>query len=191
MTLGGSAPACNRVPQWAHLVTGVKSPLRVEGRPADASHRLLRRFALGEYEGRRVVTSAPNPGHSGGHALATQTFRPEPESLAPIRAFADRWAREVGLGEEQTYRIKLAVCEACANAMDHPKDKGDITLWAWHHLDRFTVDISHPGEFRVKGNQERGHRGMGLPLMVASADEVSFSCLPEGGTRVSLSVFLS
>jgi len=26
---------------------------------------------------------------------------------------------------------------------------------------------------------------------VASADEVSFACLPEGGTRVSLSVFLT
>jgi hypothetical protein len=30
---------------------------------------------------------------------------------------------------------------------------------------------------------------MGLPLMVACADEVSFAALPEGGTRVSLSVF--
>ncbi len=31
---------------------------------------------------------------------------------------------------------------------------------------------------------------MGLPLMVASADEVTVAPLPEGGTQVWLSVFL-
>jgi anti-sigma regulatory factor (Ser/Thr protein kinase) len=136
------------------------------------------------------VTSFAGTGHTGGRALAKETFPPHPESLAPIRAFVDRWAGEVGLGEEQSYRLKLAVSEACANAIDHPQEKGDITLWAWRRRDRFTVDVSHPGEFRVKGSQDRRHRGMGLPLMVALADEVSFACLPEGGTRVSLSVFL-
>ena len=57
-------------------------------------------------------------------------------------------------------------------------------------MDRFTVDVWHAGEFQVKAGRDKQHRGMGLPLMVASADEVSFACLPEGGTRVSLSVFL-
>lgn len=137
------------------------------------------------------MTNLAGTGNTGGHVLAKETFPSHPESLAPIRAFVDRWAQEVGLGEEQTYRIKLAVSEACANAMDHPQEKGDITLWAWHHRDRFTVDVSHAGEFRVKASQDRRHRGLGLPLMVALADEVSFACLPEGGTRVSLSVFLT
>jgi anti-sigma regulatory factor (Ser/Thr protein kinase) len=97
----------------------------------------------------------------------------------------------MGLAEELTYRLKLAVCEACANAIDHPREKADITLWAWRHQDRFTVDVFDPGDFRAKNSQERRHRGLGLPLMVASADEVSFASLPEGGTRVSLSVFLT
>lgn len=122
--------------------------------------------------------------------LAQETFPPQLESLAPIRAFVERWAGEVGLKEEQSHGLKLAVSEACANAIDHPEKKGDISLWARRHPDRFTVDVSHPGEFRVKGSQDRGHRGLGLPLMVALADEVSFTCLPQGGTRVSLSVFL-
>ena len=122
--------------------------------------------------------------------MAKRTFPATAESLASIRAFVDKWATEVGLGEEQIHRIKLAVTEACTNAMEHPDEKSDVTLWAWHRLDRFTVDVWHAGEFRVKSGQERGRRGMGLPLMVASADEVSFACLPEGGVRVSLSVFL-
>jgi anti-sigma regulatory factor (Ser/Thr protein kinase) len=86
--------------------------------------------------------------------------------------------------------MQLAVVEACANAVDHPEEAGDITLWAWRHLDHFRIDVSHLGEFRVKDGEGRRHRGMGLPLMVASADEVTFARLPEGGVRVSLSVFL-
>ena len=136
------------------------------------------------------MTAAAEVGRTGGHVLAKRVFGADLESLGPIRDFVGRWAGEVGLGEEPTYRIKLAVSEACANAIEHPKERSDITLWAWNRGDRFTVDVWHAGEFQVKTGQDRGHRGMGLPLMVASADEVSFACLPEGGTRISLSVFL-
>ena len=129
-------------------------------------------------------------GHADGQVLAKEAFPADPSSLAPIRAFVARWAEEAGADVERTGRIQLAVTEACANAIDHPKEKSDIALWAWNRADRFTVDVWHAGEFRVKDGQERRRRGMGLPLMVASADEASFACLPEGGTRVSLSVFL-
>ena len=129
-------------------------------------------------------------GHAEGQVLAKATFPADPSSLAPIRAFVGRWAEEAGADAERISRIQLAVNEACANAIDHPKEKSDITLWVWKRSDRFTVDAWHAGEFQVKTSHDRCHRGMGLPLMVASADEVSFACLPEGGIRVSLSVFL-
>jgi anti-sigma regulatory factor (Ser/Thr protein kinase) len=137
-----------------------------------------------------VVVTAAETGHTGGRVLAKQLFKADLESLAPIRDFVGKWAAELGVGQEQSYRIQLAVSEACANAIEHPREKSDITLWAWSRADRFTVDVWHAGEFQVKTGRDRRHRGMGLPLMVASADEVSFSCLPEGGTRISLSVFL-
>jgi anti-sigma regulatory factor (Ser/Thr protein kinase) len=162
----------------------------LEGKPARVSFRLFAVWARPWYSTGEVVTSLAASGDSEGQVLAQETFPPQPESLAPIRAFVQRWAGEVGLKEEQAQGLKLAVSEACANAMDHPEKQGDITLGARRHPDRFTVDVSHPGEFRVKGSQDRGHRGLGLPLMVALADEVSFACLPQGGTRVSLSVFL-
>ena len=139
---------------------------------------------------RGVVMAAAEIGQTGGHVLAKEVFPADFESLNPIRDFVGKWAAEVGLGQEQTYRIKLAVSEACANAIEHPKTKSDITLWAWNRVDRFTVDVWHTGEFQVQTSQNRRRRGMGLPLMVASADEVTFACLPQGGTRVSLSVFL-
>jgi anti-sigma regulatory factor (Ser/Thr protein kinase) len=129
-------------------------------------------------------------GHADGQVLAKETFPADFGSLAPIRTFVGVWAKEAGADGERINRIQLAVTEACANAIDHPKEKGDITLWVWNRSDRFTVDVWHSGEFQAKTGQDRGHRGMGLPLMVASADEVSFASLPEGGTRVSLSVFI-
>jgi anti-sigma regulatory factor (Ser/Thr protein kinase) len=133
--------------------------------------------------------TAAELGRTGGHVLAQRVFKAELESLAAIREFVEKWAEVVGLGGDCTYRIKLCVSEACANALEHSRDEGDITVWAWSREDRFTVDVWHAGEFEVRCSRDRSHRGMGLPLMVAMADEVSFAALPEGGTRVSLSVF--
>ena len=140
--------------------------------------------------GRSAVTAAAEVGHGGGHVLAKQVFAADFASLSAVREFVERWAAVVGLGEEQTHRIKLAVHEACANAIEHPKAKSDLTLWAWNHGDRFTVDVWQAGALEIRTSKDPGKRGMGIPLMVASADEVSFACLPEGGIRVSLSVFL-
>ncbi len=137
-----------------------------------------------------AMVSEHGLGHAGAQLLAKATFPADPSSLAPIRAFVMRWAVEAGADAERISRMQLAVNEACANAIDHPNEKGDITLWAWNRLDRFTVDVWHAGEFQAKRGQDRRHRGTGLPLMVASADEVSFARMQEGGTRVSLSVFL-
>ena len=155
----------------------------VEGRTADADPYMPAVAAAD-------MVSENGLGHADGRVLAKETFPADPNSLAPIRTFVKRWAKEAGADPERISRIQLAVNEACANAMDHQKHKSDISLWVWNRSDRFTVDVWHPGEFQVKAGQDRGHRGMGLPLMVASADEVSFACLPEGGIHVSLSVFL-
>ena len=123
------------------------------------------------------------------------SWRPRPFVLIckcsrDVRAFVEKWGREAGLDEERRYRMKLAASEASANAIEHPQEKTDITVWAWHRGDRFTVDVWHAGQFIVRTGEDRSHRGMGLPLMLASVDEVAFSCLPDGGTRVSLSMFL-
>ena len=126
---------------------------------------------------------------AGGSLLASEVFRADLTSLAAIRAFVEKWALELDLPEEKIFRIKVAVSEACANAIEHSTIQSDLTLWVWNRDGRFTVDLWHAGVFQVKMRQDQENRGMGLPLMVACADEVSFAALPEGGTRVSLSVF--
>ena len=125
-----------------------------------------------------------------GRVMAVQVFSADLRVLREIRTFAETWGREVGLDEEQRYRMKLAASEAAANAIEHPRERSDLTVWAWDRGDRFTLDLWHAGEFVVKTGENRRHRGMGLPLMLASVDEVMFASLPEGGVRVSLSMFL-
>jgi anti-sigma regulatory factor (Ser/Thr protein kinase) len=125
-----------------------------------------------------------------GSLLSKATFAAHPDVLKDIRRFVEHWGRVVGLAPAKARDLVLAVNEACSNAMEHPREEGDLTLLAWRELDRFTIDVYHPGEFRAKGEWEEGHRGLGLPLMVRMADRVLFSTLPGGGTRISLSVFL-
>jgi anti-sigma regulatory factor (Ser/Thr protein kinase) len=125
-----------------------------------------------------------------GSLLGKATFPADYESLRNIRRFVEQWGRAARVTPEKLINLQLAVAEACANAMEHPREAGDLTLWAWRGTDRFTIDVWHPGEFRMKSTQDRNHRGLGLPLMVRLADRVTFSAMPEGGTRVSLSVFL-
>lgn len=128
--------------------------------------------------------TAAEVGRAGSHILAKAVFPADLRSLVTIRGFVEKWANEVGLGEEPTFRIKLAVSEACANAIEHPAEKSDITVWAWQREDRFTVDVWSAGEFRISGDRSPSYsRGFGLPLMVACADEVTFACMPEGGVR--------
>ncbi len=136
------------------------------------------------------MTAAATRPTGGRVLLATQVFPADMGALFAVRVFVETWGAKVGLSEWQMFGMKLAASEACANAIEHPEEHSDLTLWAWDRGDRFTVDVWHAGSFRVKTTHDRRYRSMGLPLMVASVDEVLFSCLPEGGTRVSFSVFL-
>ena len=128
--------------------------------------------------------------HNTGRILARQVFPASAKALATMRAFVEKWGTKVGLTEEQLFGMKLAVSEAGTNVIDHQDAPSDLTLWAWDQGDKFTVDVWHSGEFRVSTRRSRPRRGMGLPLMVSGVDEVSFACMPEGGVRVSFSVFL-
>ena len=70
-----------------------------------------------------MTASAAEVGRAGGHVLAKRVFKSSFESLPDIRDFVGNRAAEVGVGEEQAYRIKLAVSEAWANASSTPRKK--------------------------------------------------------------------
>jgi anti-sigma regulatory factor (Ser/Thr protein kinase) len=142
-----------------------------------------------EYAGTSQMTSSEES-RLDGSLLGRVTFPAVMEALPDIRRLVRAWATGAGLDPERTYDLQLAVNEACANAMEHPKAQGDLTLWAWRNNNSFTIDVWHPGEFRVSEARNRSRGGFGLPLMVRLADRVVFVTPPDGGTRVSLSFFL-
>lgn len=116
----------------------------------------------------------------------------ELDRLGEVRAIVDDLAHEAMLDEDRTYDLKVAVSEACANAIEHSPVKEKVTLSAWLDRQRLLVEVRHPGAFEIHpGSGGTRHRGLGLPLMVALMDEVKISRPPDGGTCVALSVFLA
>jgi serine/threonine-protein kinase RsbW len=113
--------------------------------------------------------------------------------LAEIRRFVEEVAAEVALDIERVFDLKVAVSEACANAVQHAGCEAAVLEVCAHRRDqRLTFIITDRGLFRPPAPPREPHnRGLGLPLMVALMDEVSFARAPGGGTTVSLSVFLS
>ncbi len=114
--------------------------------------------------------------------------------LAQIRSFVEEIAGEVALDLERVFDLKVAVSEACANAVEHA-GCNDACLEVCAHLqaERLTFTVTDSGRFSPPPPrwERMSHRGLGLPLMVALMDEVSFVRGPEGGTKVSLSVLLN
>jgi serine/threonine-protein kinase RsbW len=113
--------------------------------------------------------------------------------LADVRRFVETVAAEAALDLERVFDCKLAVSEACANAVEHAGcESTPLEVLARLSQHRLTFVVTDNGLFRPPSpaRDDFGSRGLGLPLMVTLMDEVSFARTPKGGTRVTLSVLL-
>jgi serine/threonine-protein kinase RsbW len=127
------------------------------------------------------------------------TVEPEPVRLAEIRRFVEMVAEEASIDANKAFDLKVAVSEACANAVEHSGGQhAPLQVYAFLYPDRIVFEICDSGDFRVPGAPQpasgepmgRDNRGLGLPLMVALMDEVRFAKTRGGGTHVTLSLFL-
>lgn len=117
----------------------------------------------------------------------------ETSRLAEIRRFVEEAATEAALDLERTFDCKVAVSEACANAVEHAGGHAlPLEISARLQARRLTFVVSDNGPFRTLSatREDTRNRGLGMPLMVALMDEVNFARAPGGGTTVSLSVLL-
>jgi serine/threonine-protein kinase RsbW len=122
----------------------------------------------------------------------TIRIKPETARLAEVRRFVEEVAADLALDPEKVFDLKVAVSEACANAVKHAgRETTLLQVSAFRHGERLTFTVSDNGTFRTPtpGRAEGETRGLGLPLMVALVDEVTFSRTPSG-TTVSLSVII-
>lgn len=113
--------------------------------------------------------------------------------LAEVRRFVEEAAQDAGLQTERIFDLKVAVSEACANAVEHAgRDSDTFSVEATLEVNKLTFVVSDSGVFRppVLPRQTSQNLGLGLPLMVALMDEVQFCRAPGGGTMVKLGVLL-
>jgi serine/threonine-protein kinase RsbW len=123
----------------------------------------------------------------------TIIVRADTAELAEVRRFVEEIACEAALDLEKVFDLKVAVSEACANAVEHSGCQAtSLEVCARFHKRRLTFTVTDTGLFRPPSPRwdRFTNRGLGLPLMVALMDEVKFARMPGGGTTVSLSVLL-
>lgn len=112
--------------------------------------------------------------------------------LADVRRFVEEVAAQVSLDLERIFDLKVAVSEACANAVEHAGcETTPLEISARLKSRRLSFVVTDSGFFRPPstGRESFGSRGLGLPLMVTLMDEVTFTRTP-GGTTVTLSILL-
>jgi serine/threonine-protein kinase RsbW len=105
------------------------------------------------------------------------------------RRLVDEIRGACGLSEDRAFDIKVALSEACANAIEHGSSETLVVAWLFH--DRVLLEVSNEGGFLpgLRSDTDQRRRGLGLPLMASLADQLHVSRLGAGITRVSLAFF--
>ena len=132
-----------------------------------------------------------------GDRRAEEVALPDVELRLPARPETVAIARQAvcGVGdalmleEGRLADVALAVTEACTNVVMHAYPDGDgdyeLRVWVQHH--RMLIVVRDHGQGvtpRMPG--AKAGLGLGLPLMLAVCDEVTFARGVDGSTEVRL-----
>lgn len=113
----------------------------------------------------------------------------EPESVALARQMVRGIVDALDWGEESRTDISIAVTEACTNAVLHAYphgDGGEYEVHAWVEPDQLVVAVRDRGRGITPAvTSPAAGLGLGLPLMLAIGDEVTFSS-DDGVTEVRM-----
>lgn len=141
-------------------------------------------------------------GHADDIALMVARLVPAPlevdlpargEELRPLRGRIAGWSTLVGMDEDEAYDLQLTVGEAATNVTEHaypphlfPSGPGRLRLVLAHHGDRVSVLVQDDGRWQPPA-ADPGHRGRGLALIRAVAQDVALEHGPDGtGVRFSV-----
>ena len=112
----------------------------------------------------------------------------EPDSVSLARQMVRGIIDRMGWSDESRTDISIAVTEACTNAVLHayPDSPGDYEVHAWAEPKKLVVAVRDTGRgISPRVPSPSAGLGLGMPLMLAIADEVNFTS--EGGvTEVSM-----
>jgi anti-anti-sigma factor len=115
-----------------------------------------------------------------------------PAALPGVRRRLGSWLGALGMGEQDSVGVMVAVGEACANAAEHAyrgSEPGPMSVTAHVDVDGvLTVSVRDEGTWRPP-DQDPGDRGRGLLIMRQLVDDVILH-EDAGGTTVTLSTRL-
>lgn len=123
------------------------------------------------------------------HADVELVLPAEPESVALARQMVRGILDALGWGEESRTDISIAVTEACTNSVLHAypgTDGGEYEVHAWVEPERLVVAVRDRGQgITPRMPSPAAGLGLGVPLMLAIGDEVSFAT-DDGVTEVRM-----
>jgi serine phosphatase RsbU (regulator of sigma subunit)/anti-sigma regulatory factor (Ser/Thr protein kinase) len=96
----------------------------------------------------------------------------EPDSVALVRHRLERWLTDTGCGRDDVFAIKLAVSEACANAVEHaygPERGHTFTLSAQRDGEAVAIEVRDGGHWRPPRGSARG---LGLQIIEQLMDKL-------------------
>jgi serine/threonine-protein kinase RsbW len=130
-------------------------------------------------------------GHATDARCLRLLLRPDLAEVQKARRLVEDIHDLCGLPEERTFDIKVAVSEACANAIEHSGSAALVVAWLLQ--DRVLFEITNDGGFLpgLRKDTDGRRRGLGLPLMASLADQLHVSRLETGATRITLTFFLA
>jgi len=113
----------------------------------------------------------------------------EPESVALARQMVRGVLDSLGWGEESRTDISIAVTEACTNSVLHAYpdgDGGEYEVHAWVEPEKLIVAVRDRGRgITPRVPSPAAGLGLGVPLMLAIGDDVSFHT-EDGVTEVRM-----
>lgn len=117
------------------------------------------------------------------------TVTAEPDALIVIRRAVSGVAAAAGFDEERIEDVRVAVNEACTNAIVHayPDWPGALEVHTWLVGDQLMVCVRDNGTgIRPHLDNDTAGLGLGLQMMAALASDVRVSASDGGGTEVRL-----
>jgi anti-sigma regulatory factor (Ser/Thr protein kinase) len=128
-------------------------------------------------------------GVSGADPDVELTLTADAESVVLARQMVRGLIDFLGWDDASRNDVSIAVTEACTNAVLHayPDGDGEYAVRAWVEAERLVVAVRDQGQgIMPRVEAPSTGLGLGLPLMLAIGDEVSFTSDAEGSTEVRM-----
>ncbi|MET7597299.1 SpoIIE family protein phosphatase [Streptomyces sp. NPDC004082] len=113
------------------------------------------------------------------------TFPAESSQLAPVRQALRGWLAQCDVSVHTVQNVLIAAGEACANAIEHGHRHAPgeaVRLRAEAFVDNLRLTVADSGRWKVPQPDLNPHRGRGVALMRALAQQVTLTPGPSGTT---------